>query len=214
MHPEFIKSEVTIYAQDLFNMYACNLVKKQEFEVLYIGQSYGKEGERTAFNRLASHSTLQKILTNYQSQHPDKHVYIALLEFTPNLSMSFDGLSKKYTKSEAESDKHMTDVICNLPKGEQIINITEAALIHYFKPEYNVNFVENFPDEHHKGYKQYFDLDYNSLVVELDMEFDNAPIIQFYTKANRVNSSFDFIRYKLYNEDNRLSMYEIFRNID
>ena len=85
-------------------------------------------------------------------------------------------------------------------------------LHNYFKPEFNVNCVENFPDEHHKGYKQYFDLDYNSLVVELDLEFDNAPLIQFYTQTNRINSSFDFIRYKLYNDNNRLSMYEIFKN--
>lgn len=213
-HPEFINPEIIIYAQDLFNMYANMLIDKQVFEVLYIGQAYGKEGNRTAFDRLAAHSTLQKILTDYQNKHPDKHIYIVLLEFTPNLSMSFDGISKKYTKSEAESNQHMEDVICNLPKGEQIINITEAALINYFKPEYNVNFVENFPDEQHKGYKQYFELDYNSLIVELDMEYDNSPLIQFYTQTNRINSSFDFIRYKLYNDNNRLSMYEIFKNED
>lgn len=214
LHPEFVNLEVTICAQDLFNLYANVLIRKQAFEVLYIGQAYGKEGKRTAFDRLASHSTLQKILTDYQSKHPDRHLYILLLEFTPNLSMSFDGLSKKYTKSEAESDQHMRDVICNLPKNQQIINITEAALINYFKPEYNVNFVENFPDEHHKGYKQYFDLDYNALVVELDLEFDNAPLIQFYTQTNRINSSFDFIHYNLYNDNNRLSIYEIFKNKD
>ncbi len=32
-------------------------------------------------------------------------------------------------------------------------------MINYFKPEYNINFVENFPDENHRGYRQYFDLD-------------------------------------------------------
>lgn len=210
-HPEFVNSEITISAQVLFNMSAYMLVDKQEFEVLYIGQAYGKEGSRTAFDRLESHSTLQKILTDYQSKHPDRQIYILLLEFTSNLSMSFDGLSKKYTKSEAESDQHMKDVICDLPKKEQIINITEAALINYFKPEYNVNFVENFPNEHHRGYRQYFDLDYNALVIEVDMEFDNAPLIQLYTKTNRINSSYDYIRYNLYNDNNRLNMYEIFK---
>lgn len=210
-HPEVVNQEIEVYAQDLFSICAEALVQKQEFEVLYIGQAYGKGGTRTAFERLASHSTLQKILTDYQPQNPNKHIYILLLEFTPNLSMSFDGLTKKHTKSETESDQHMQQILCDLPKGEQIINITEAALIHYFKPDYNVNFVENFPDERHKGYKQYFDLDYNSLTIELDMEFDHAPIIQLYTQTNRINSSFDFIRYKLYNDNERLSMYEIFK---
>lgn len=213
-HSQVVNPEIEVHAQDLFSLFAETLVHKQEFEVLYIGQAYGKNGSRTAFDRLASHSTLQKILTDYQTKNPNKHIYILLLEFTPNLSMSFDGLTKRYTKSEEESNQHMEEVLCDLPRGEQIINITEAALIYYFKPEYNVTFIENFPDVHHKGYKQYFDLDYNSLTVELDMEFDHAPIIQLYSKTNRINSSFDFIRYKLYNDNERLSMYEIFEKKD
>ncbi len=213
-HPEIVNPEIEVHAQHLFSLFAETLVHKQEFKVLYIGQAYGKNGSRTAFDRLASHSTLQSILTDYQTKNPNKYIYILLLEFTPNLSMSFDGLTKRYTKSEEESDQHMEEVLCDLPRGEQIINITEAALIHYFKPEYNVTFIENFPNVHHKGYKQYFDLDYNSLTVELDMEFDHAPTIQLYSKTNRINSSFDFIRYKLYNDIERLSMYEIFEKKD
>lgn len=210
-HPEIKNSEITINAQDFFNLNAETLVTKQEFEVLYIGQSYGHNGKRTAFDRLASHSTLQKILTEHQSKQPNKHIYILLLEITTNLAMSFDGLSKCYTKSHKESDQHMVGIVSNPPKEQQAINITEAALIHYFKPTYNINFVENFPNENHKGYKQYFDLDYNSLVVEIDLVFDNSPIIQLYTSSNRINSSFEFIKYKLYKDNNRLSIYNIFK---
>lgn len=83
-------------------------------------------------------------------------------------------------------------------------------MINYFKPEYNINFVENFPDENHKGYRQYFDLDYNSLTVEVDLDFDNTPSIQLYTDTNRIANSFDFIRYSLFNDNNRKSMYDIF----
>lgn len=67
--------------------------------------------------------------------------------------------------------------------------IVEAAMINYFKPEYNVNFVENFPDKNHKGYRQYFDLDYNMLTIEIDLSFDDAPSVQFYTSTNKVTSS-------------------------
>jgi|GEM_PF-3100290 len=47
-----------------------------------------------------------------------------------------------------------SDTLSVFKKSEeqQIINITEAALINYFKPPYNVNFVENFPNVRHKGY--------------------------------------------------------------
>lgn len=209
-HPEFVHTELDIMAQELFQCAAECFMQKQEFEVLYIGQAYGKDGNRTAFGRLEQHATLQKILTEYRNDHPDKHIYILLLEIQKQLAMSFDGRSKEYMKTEEESDKHMKQVCCNLPEEDQVINITEAALINYFKPEYNINFVDNFPNENHKGYRQYYDLDYNSLLVELDLEFDHAPLIQLYTSTNRINSSFDFIRYQLFNDNERSNMYEIF----
>ena len=149
-------------------------------------------------------------MTENKEEHPDKHIYILLLEMEARLAMSFDGISKKFTKSEDESMEHLKKVCSDLPKEEQIINIVEAAMINYFKPEYNVNFVENFPDKNHKGYRQYFDLDYNMLTIEIDLSFDDAPSVQFYTSTNKVTSSLDFIRYKLFNDNTRKSMYDIF----
>lgn len=210
-HTEFTNHCLSLYAHNLFTSMSKQLVAKQEFEVLYIGQSYGKRGERTALIRLSSHSTLQKILMDCQSKYSGRHIYLLLLEIKPLLNMSFDGISKEYTKSVDESDLHMMNVIQNLPKKQQIVNISEAALIHHFKPEYNRNFVENFPNENHKGYRQYFDLDYNQFSFEMDLEFDACAPIQLYSSSNRINSSFDIVRYKLYNDPNRLSMYEIFK---
>ncbi len=92
--------------------------------VLYIGQAYGKEGSRTAFDRLEAHPTLQKILTEYRGEHPDKHIYILLLEMTTRLAMSFDGISKVFTKSEDESLEHLKNVCDNCAEN-QVINIVE-----------------------------------------------------------------------------------------
>jgi len=184
LHPEFVVNPITIYAHDLFFSYSYQLVSKQEYEVLCIGQSYGKRGERTAITRLSSHPTLQTILTDCQSKYSDKHIYLLLLEVTPLLNMTFDGISKKYTKSIEESDKHLEDVLQNLPEEQQIVNISEAALINYFKPPYNKNFIENFPNKSHKGYKQYFDLDYNCFSFEMDLEFNYCAPVQLYSSSN------------------------------
>ena len=210
-HPEYYHYKKTMYAQDLFMIFASKIVKKTEFKVLYIGQAFGKEGRRTAFDRLESHSTLQKILIDCQAKYADKHIYVMLMEFTPQLLSVFDGISETYTKTEEESDQHMHEVLSNLPELDQVINITEAALINYFKPEYNINFVENFPDENHKGYRQYFDLDYNALSVEINLEFDGLNCVQLYTETNNVKTAYDFIQYQLYNDNNRLNMYDIFK---
>ncbi len=203
-------NKFSLEAQGVLNSFGPT--RNWEFEILYIGQAFGKDGERIATDRLKSHSTLQKILTDYYSSHPDKQIYIFLFEFTPKLQMSFDGLTGIYTATQEEEDSHFNDVMTNPLKYNQVINITEAAMINYFKPPYNVNFVESFPNEEHKGYNQYYDLDYNSLIVEIDLEFDGNFYVQLYSKTNRINSSFDFIQYDLFNDPNRKSMYHIFKS--
>lgn len=213
-HPDASSRKSKVYAQYVYECCAEQLVDYHEYQVLYIGQAFGKEGERTAFDRLEAHSTLQKILTDLPEKYPTKHVYILLMVINANLNMSFDGISNQFSRNEVESEKHMHDVISDLPRENQIINITEAALINFFKPEYNVNFVENFPIPTHKGYRQYYDLDYNALTVELDLEFEDYPTMHLNTCCKSIKSSFDFIRYNLFNDDKRKDMYDIFSQLE
>ena len=84
------------------------------------------------------------------------------------------------------------------------------AIINFFKPEYNKMYKENFPDETHNGYKQYFDLDYNALTVEMYPDFDDMPPMVLYTDTTELRTPWDFIEYNLFNDNNRKNMYEIF----
>lgn len=201
---------INIPANSFLDNGGVSLVDTVEYEVLYIGQSFGKDGNRTALDRLSAHSTLQKILGEAKLNYPGKHIYLLLLEMASNLSMSFDGVSKVYKHDANASDDHMKLVLSDLPKENQIINVAEAAMIYYFKPVYNTKLVENFPNPKAKSYRQYFDLDYNSITVELDLEFDCYPHIILFTETNSIKSVWDFIRYPLHNEKDRLSMYDIF----
>jgi hypothetical protein len=179
-----------------------------ETEIIYIGQSFGKDGERTAPERLKSHSTLQRIQADLLYEAPERDLAIVLLEFTPRLLASFDGISGDYEKNEEEDIAHLREVISNPPLilNNQIINITEAALINYFKPEYNEKFKNNFPDVEHKGYRQYYDLDYNAICVELDPD---AIGLSLFSKVQRYRP-FDSIQYTLHPENIRKSMFDIF----
>lgn len=183
-----------------------------ETEIVYIGQSFGKNGERTAPERLKSHSTLQKIQSDLLFEAPEKDLTLTLLEFTPQLLASMDGISKQYEKSEEEDIAHLEAITRNPPLelSNQIINVTEAALINYFKPEYNEKFKDNFPDVAHKGYKQYYDLDYNSISVELD---GDAIGVNFFSQEKRY-MQFRSIRYPLHSEEIRKSMFDIFSKED
>ncbi len=196
---------------DLYSIVAYDMGFEILYKILYIGQSYGKDGERNAVDRLSNHSTLQKILAKSQSDYSQHYIKILLMEPAPILGMSFDGISKNYKASSEEDDEHMKAVITTEKKEKQIVNITEAALVNYFKPEYNATFKENFPCDTHSSYCQYYDLDFNSITIELSMSFQHMPYIQLYTETNRHCSEWDIIRYPLDADPNRDSMYAIFK---
>ncbi len=209
----FGKKDIEIQVSELFNLYALNLVSRVKYRVLYIGQAYGKRGERCAVERLSQHSTFQKILIDCQRNYPECEIYIMLLDMAYKLGVGIAKPSIVTEKTSEDDVRHITEVFSDLPKEQQMVNITEAALINYFKPIYNSNFVENFPCPNHKSYRQYYDLDYNEITVELDMEFDNFPFVELYTDEARIPSAWKFIHYQLENGD-RESMYSMFKNRD
>ncbi|MGY2611204.1 YecA family protein [Bacillus pretiosus] len=175
-------------------------------EILYVGQSYGKKGERDALQRLSSHSTLQKILADTMGSDVESEIAITLWEFTPCLYTSMDGRSKNYLTSDKENQEHFNKVLTAPPVtlDNQIVNVTEAALINYFKPKYNEIFKRNFPDVKHKGYRFYYDYDYNAVVVELDTTCVNIEIFSGHTDY----SQFRPIEYSLNSEEERKSMFD------
>mgnify|MGYP003581270561 CR=1 FL=1 len=139
-----------------------------DLEVLYIGQAFGSGGERTAQDRLQSHSTLQAIYSEAIRRSPDQEIWLVLWCFDPLLIMSFDGTQENYGATDEEDDQHIEQVLRNRITRQQEINLTEAALIRYFQPEYNTIFKNSVPNPAHKTYSECYDLDLNSISVELD----------------------------------------------
>ncbi|RHR33798.1 hypothetical protein [Eubacterium sp. AF19-12LB] len=203
------KNTITIDSQAISNYAGFN--RKWNLEVLYIGQAYGKNGQRLAQDRLKTHNTLSTILSDCNMRYPDKRIYIFLLEVNPILNSVMDGINGGNV-ANIEEDRHFFNIFANPPQMNQIINIAEAALINYFKPKYNINFKENFPNKNHKGYKQYFELDYNSIMVELDLDFDAPyPNISLFSETNVINRQNRILQYNLDNDANRDNMYSIFK---
>ena len=197
-----------VFIQQLYDKFV-KYMKYLEFDVFYVGQSYGKEGSRNALDRLSSHSTLQDILLGCQSRYSDRFIYLLLLEFDYRIVASMDGTIKEFSKTDSEDKARIEKVISTLSQEMQVINITEAALINHFKPEYNEKFVENFPAPEHKSYRHYYDCDYRDIVVELNISFDPPPI-KLNTNSASFNLNNDMIHYDLNNDDTRYSMYDIF----
>ena len=170
-----------------------------DYKVLYIGQSYGKTGEREATDRLKNHSTLQKILAECQNKYAGYNIHILLLDF------------KQDQIGEVQQCGNLYTIISSEPRfdEQQIINITEASLIHYFKPEYNKNFISNFPSEKHTSYSEIFDAGCTELAIDLTylFEAERYPSLSLHSNYHSITKVKNYIHYKLKEGQTVLSSY-------
>ena len=164
-----------------------------DFKVAYIGQSFGNNGERVAIDRLMSHSTLQNILADCQSKKSEYNVRILLLQFEQDChveAIPIEGINMLVSTPPNLSEK-------------QIINITEAVLINYFKPEYNKDFISSFPSKAHTSYSELYDFGYTELVLDLSylFEAENVSPISLFTDHNVISEDKNSIHYSLQNAE-------------
>jgi len=183
--------------------------RKVYFDVLYIGQSYSENSNRCAQVRLKSHSKLQKILQDFYLERCDERIFAFLFELDILNCIDIDGFNKNSISSVEDENLHFNNLMDYEHTNRQIINIFEAALINYFKPKYNINFIDNFPNNNSKGFSDYFSLDYNLLIVEIDLEFEEA-LISLRTDTAEISEQNGIIKYKLYNDPKRKNMLDIF----
>ena len=62
--------------------------------VVYVGMSFG-DGNRSAKDRLMSHSTLQQVLADLTAESPDSEALVIMVQYVPPKAMiSFDGHDK------------------------------------------------------------------------------------------------------------------------
>ncbi|MFV8343624.1 hypothetical protein [Flavobacterium sp. XS2P39] len=225
----FGTKEVQIVSSYPFNIFQLNNNKEQlvdakvspflqtyvtgdflNLEVLYIGQSYGVEGARTAPDRLVSHSTLQGIYAEALINNPDCEIYLALACFSQiNLMMmhgktifSQEELDEDDIRRKKVSDKLNWEGI----NEQQKINFTEAALIKYFQPRYNKIYKDTFPNPAHSTYSECYDLDINAICIELQTsEMINCCLYSDEVKPNPCHMH----QFLLNSEEERKSMFEI-----
>lgn len=164
----------------LLQQFGGEFTKHLDLEVLYIGQSYGVEGARTAPDRLQSHSTLQGIYSEAIIKNPDSEIWLILTSFEQILLTSMDGTMKVSEEEKLKDTEHLervTKTVLNDGLNEQqVINFTEAALIRYFQPPYNIEFKNTFPNPAHSTYSQCYELDINSICIEADTENINCRL--------------------------------------
>ncbi|MFC4872095.1 hypothetical protein [Negadavirga shengliensis] len=181
-----------------------------DLEVLYIGQSFGVEGARTAPDRLKNHSTLQGIYSEAIINNPDSEIWLALASFNQITITMMDGKTK-FTKKELDEDDERRPKVFDKLNWEGIneqqkINFTEAALIKYFQPKYNIIYKDSFPNPAHKTYSECYDLDINAVCIELQ----TSEMINCYMYSDVVEKApWHMHEFLLNSTEERKSMFEI-----
>ncbi|EKN3870428.1 hypothetical protein ACMVBS_000624 [Yersinia enterocolitica] len=179
-----------------------------DLEVLYVGQSFGLNGNRDATDRLKSHSTLQNIYAEAINHSPDSEVWLILSSFeSPFLMISMDGRSEKYGSTLEEDDEHIDEVINHRMNEQQKVNFIEAALIRYFQPKYNKTFKDTFPDPSHLTYSECYSIDLNSVSVELQTE---ELFVRLWSNGIKP-SDLHFCTFPLHSRSEREYMFEFAR---
>jgi hypothetical protein len=180
-----------------------------DLEILYIGQAYGADGQRTAPKRLRHHETLQMIYAEAIQRSPDMDIWLALFSFEEMMVASFDGRSGAYDTTEDEDLAHMYEVLGTPMTEKQRINYTEAALIRYFRPPYNSEFKDNFPNPAHVSYSECYELDLNSVMVEVNTGESGCNAgCNFWSEAAPAQPV-HLVSFQLHSAEERRAMFEL-----
>jgi DNA-binding NarL/FixJ family response regulator len=141
----------------------------RKLKVLYVGQAFGS-GNRTAIDRLRSHSTLQKILAEASYSNPDSEIMVLMIEYEPyRVFTSMDGRAKEAIRDERDGERFISIIENPLKQGQQI-SLAEAALIRYFQPKYNKIYKKKFPSRELKVLAQCYEYDFSALAVEINTD--------------------------------------------
>jgi hypothetical protein len=139
-------------------------------EVVYVGQSLGRDKHRNAAQRLLSHSTLQKILAHTLYEDNDSEIILILVEYDDATFVQQWNGAETALISGKEDSRRASRALVTLQNKRMQICVAEAGLINYFKPAYNDKFKHNFPHNKQKFLKELYEIDLDSVVVEINTD--------------------------------------------
>lgn len=168
-----------------------------KFLVKYIGQAFGKDGSRSALDRLTKHETLQKI--SLLGAPEGYRLELVLLQVEPDnqLITMFNPWAENKEKG-SERIKRGLDKLFNTSEKERVA-LYEAALIRYFQPEFNIEFKDSFPSTNLKVLQDCYDKDLAAVSAEIVL--DELPVTLYSEVVKPSDTHFAF--YDLHSDEAR-----------
>jgi len=145
------------------------------FEVVYIGQSYGNNGSRNSVDRLTKHETLQKISLEGVPEGYEISIYMFPIEPDNRIITKINPHAKNKNK-DSDRIKNGIKKLRSTTEAEKV-TLYEASMIKYFQPKYNKEFVNIFPSTNMKCLSDCYDKDISGVVAEICI--DELPALIF-----------------------------------
>lgn len=168
-------------------------------EVLYVGQAYGAAGERTAWDRLKRHETLQRILGD---QLPDTQVWLTMSTVF-DIQVIQEVSPKPGRVSDDVDNEHVRTVLRRVHgegfKDREAVALAEAGLIRGWQPEYNDRLKHNFPARKQTPLDTARDLDLHGLIVE----WQSLDLPALYTRGAQGPARMFFYGYEVHLDKER-----------
>jgi hypothetical protein len=155
------------------------------FEVAYIGQSYGENGSLKAIDRLTKgHKTVERILSEIQDFSPNRSVALITLDqqLTRVDAQIRTDQGEKATTSKAMQAAALfreilsTDLLSDGPLSKMTVDAAEASLITAFNPEWNQLLKDFTQKEAPTMVRKLKDKGYTHLRIHIDLKDAQAQI--------------------------------------
>ncbi|MBU2588879.1 MAG: hypothetical protein KJ872_12295 [Alphaproteobacteria bacterium] len=135
------------------------------FDVLYVGQAYGKDGSRNALDQLLKHETLQKI--SVKGTPAGRRLTLLMLKIEPGNRMIT--VMIPWAGNKEDGPKRIAaglDKLFGTSDAERVA-LYEASLIRYFQPPFNKEFKDSFPSTNLKVLTDCHEKDFAGLISEI-----------------------------------------------
>lgn len=137
---------VTIGIYDLITQSYRNKVTVTPYDILYIGSS------KKVYHRLTNHETILKIFRHMAVSSPNQEIFVWFLKPKQKLHKQFGDALTRVNLSDSQWAKDGPFGLDVAP--EALLYLAETMLIHYFKPAYNEQHVDQLPSLSHVTYAQ------------------------------------------------------------
>lgn len=140
-----------------------------DLEVMYVGQTFGRNADKTIGYRIAKHEQIQQIALEIIKNGANEEILVIGIRVKENdVAMSIVTFDKNNTLPTIKELRDLQRDASMRPIGGQKITLYEASLITYFQSECNKEYRNTFPSSGYSSYDEVYGMNFDHISFVLD----------------------------------------------